>query len=181
MKHFGYLLLILLFFNQCRNKEENIITQFPGKPEVPASLKEDHTCLLEKLQRIALFQDSSGLAAKKLKNLMQHHFQEEEDYVLSPLGLLPMLASGKIPEQSEDVIKLTEKFKTQLTHMNIEHQMIKAYMEEMKLADKDKNHPEIIEFETEVHKHAKSEEDVFFPAAILVGDFLKLKSARTGQ
>ena len=54
-------------------------------------------------------------------------------------------------------------------------------MEEMKLADKDKNHPEIIEFEKEVHKHAKSEEDVFFPAAILVGDFLKLKSARTGQ
>ena len=43
MKHFEYLLLILLFFSQCRNKEENIITQFPGKPDVPASLKEDQS------------------------------------------------------------------------------------------------------------------------------------------
>lgn len=158
-----------------------MITQFPGKPEVPATLKEDHIYLLKKLERIAFFQDSSGLTARKLKNLMQHHFQEEEDYVLSPLGLLPMLASGKIPEQSGTVIKLTEKFKSQLTHMNIEHQMIAAYLEEMRLADKDKNHPEIFEFEKEVHKHAKGEEEVFFPAAILVGDFLKLKSALTGQ
>lgn len=178
MKCFGFLLLILFFFNRCRNKEEDILTLFPGKPEVPASLKEDHKYLLDKIQRIASFQDSSGFAAKKLSDLLQHHFQEEEDYVLSPLGLLPMLASGKVPEQSKEVINLTEKFKSQLTHMNIEHQMIKAYMEEMKLADKDKNHPEIIEFETEIHKHAKSEEDVFFPAAILVGDFLKLRSTQ---
>lgn len=146
MKQFGYLLLILLFFNRCGNKEENFITQFPGKPEVPASLKEDHKYLLYKIQGIASFQDSSGLAAKKLRDLLQHHFQEEEDFVLSPLGLLPMLASGEVPEQSKEVINLTEKFKSQLTHMNIEHQLIKAYLEEIKLAGKDINHPEIIEF-----------------------------------
>jgi hypothetical protein len=37
------------------------------------------------------------------------------------------------------------------------------------------NHPEITEFEKALHKHASEEEEIFFPAAFLVGDYLKLK------
>jgi hypothetical protein len=106
---------------------------------------------------------------------MQHHFKEEEDFVLSPLGLLNLLASGKMPGQSNEVIQLTDKLKSQLTHLNTEHQFIKAYMDELKQADTNGLHPEIIELEKELHKHANVEEEVFFPAAILIGEYLKLK------
>jgi len=107
---------------------------------------------------------------------MQHHFKEEEDFVLPPLGLLPLLTNGKLPEQSKDVIQLCEKLKSQLSHLNVEHQLIKAYMEELMQVANNENHLEIIEFEQELQKHAKIEEEVFFPTAILIGEYLKLKS-----
>lgn len=176
MKYFCCILLLVLFTSQCRPKEENTITQFSGKPEVPSSIKAEHQYLLDKIYKISLFQDSTGRVAIKLNELMQHHFNEEEDYVLPPLGLLPILSTGKLPEQSKEVIVLTEKLKSQLSHMSAEHQLIKAFMDELILVASKENHPEIIEFEKEIHKHANTEEEILFPTAILIGEYLKLKS-----
>lgn len=175
MKYSFYSLLLALFIAQCGRKDENTLIQFPGKPEVPSSIMKEHENLLDQIHRIALFQDSAGLRAIKLNDLMQHHFKEEEDLVLPPLGLLPLLASGKILEQSEEIILLTDKLTSLLTHLSVEHQLIKAYMNELRQADTNGSHPEIIEFEKELHKHANTEEEVFFPAAILIGEYLKIK------
>lgn len=178
MKYFFYSLLLVLFLGQCGHKEEDPVIQFHGKPEVPSSIKKEHENLLDQIHRITLFQDSAGLAAIKLNDLMQHHFKEEEDFALRPLGLLYLLASGKIPEQSNEIILLTDKLPSQLTHLNVEHQLIKAFMDELRQADTNGSHPEIIEFEKELQKHANNEEEVFFPAAILIGEYLKLKVTR---
>lgn len=175
MKYLFYSLLLVLFIAQCRHKEEKPVIQFPGKPEVPSSIKREHENLLDQIHRITLFQDSAGRAAIKLNDLMQHHFKEEEDFALPPLGLLSLLSSGKIPEQSNEIILLTDKLPSQLTHLSVEHQLIKAYMDELRQADTNGSHPEIIEFEKELHKHANTEEEIFFPAAILIGEYLKLK------
>lgn len=175
MKHFIYILLPVLFLIQCRKKEESFVTLFPGKPEVPSSIKKAHEYLLDQMYKMSLFKDSTGIVAIKLHELMVHHFNEEEDFVLPPLALLPSLASGEIPEQSKEIILLTEKLKSQLTHMSVEHQLIRAYMKELIQAAANENHPEIIEFEKELHKHASSEEEILFPTAILVGEYLKIK------
>jgi len=176
MKYLIYLLPLVLWISQCRHKQADYISLFPGKPDVPSSIKQEHEHLLKQMHAFTLYQDSTGRVAAKLDSLMQHHFQEEEDFMLPPLGHLPLLASGAVPAQREDVIRLTGKLKSQLTHMSAEHQLIKAYMGELKQAAARDNHPEISEFEKELHKHATSEEEVLFPAAILVGEYLKLKA-----
>ncbi|WP_332736189.1 hemerythrin domain-containing protein [Flavihumibacter sp.] len=176
MKLLYYILPLVLFLVQCRHKEENIVTQFPGKPQVPSSIKDEHQYLLDKIQRITLLPDSTGMAAGKLKDLMQHHFKEEEDMALPALGLLPLLGGGKLPYQTKEVIEMCEKLKVQLVHLDVEHQLIKAYMDElMKVATKE-NHPEVMELEQVLQKHAKTEEEVFFPTAILIGEYLKLRT-----
>ena len=178
MKNLFYILLLIII-SQCKPKQDNTITQFPGKPEVPSSIKKTHKYLLEQIQKMTLYKDSSGRVAKKIEELMQHHFQEEEDFILPPLGLLPILANGQMPEQSDDVILLSENVKSMMDHMSVEHQLINAYIQELKQASGKENLPEIIEFENEVIKHATSEEEVLFPASILIGEYLKLKSAKT--
>lgn len=175
MKYFGYLLLVVLI-SQCKPKVENTVTQFTGKPVVPTSIKNEHEYLLAQIHETTLFQDSTGHVAVKLEELMQHHFNEEEDFVLPPLGLLPLLASGQLPEQSKEVILLTEKLKLQMLHMSAEHQLIKAFVDELLLAAINDNHPEMIAFEKELSKHAHTEEEVYFPTAILIGEYLKLKT-----
>lgn len=172
---------MMLFFSmliQCRNKEQYPDTQFSGAHAVPSSIKEEHEYLLEKIQKISQYEDSTGNVAKKLNVLMQHHFQEEEDFVLPPLTLLPLLASGRIPEDAGEIILLSQRLKSQLMHMDAEHQMIMAHMKELLQAADFDNHAEIAEFERELRKHASYEEEVFFPAAILVGDYLVLKASR---
>ena len=141
---------------------------------MPSSIKTEHDSLLARLQVITLFQDSTGIAAKKLLELMEHHFREEEDFVFPPLGLLPSLASGEISEKREEVIQLTEKLKSQLAHMSVEHQLIKTYMNDLEQAARKDNHAGIIAFIHDVNKHATIEEEIYFPAAILVGEYLKL-------
>lgn len=165
-----------MVFCQCRPKEENTVTQFSGKPEVPSSIKKEHKYLLDKIRKITLYQDSTGYEALKLYELMQHHFAEEEDYALPPLGILPLLANGKIPEQRKEIIQLCEKLKTNLSHLSAEHQLITAYANELMQAAIKENHPEVIEFEKELQKHANTEKEVIFPTAILIGEFLKIKS-----
>ena len=60
-------------------------------------------------------------------------------------------------------------------HLNVEHQLIKAYLDEVIVAAKE-NHPELIAFEKELQKHAKTEEELYFPTSVLIGEYLKLKS-----
>ena len=177
MKNLFYLFL-LVFLSQCKPKEDNTITQFPGKPEVPSSIKETHANLLEQIHKMTLYEDSSSQIALKLEDLMKHHFQEEEDLILPILGLLPSLANEQIPEQIDDMILLSKNVRSQMDHMSAEHQLINAYIGELKEAADKKNLPEIIEFENEIIQHAISEEEVFYPTAILVGEYLELRSAK---
>lgn len=172
-----FIFILALFFFQCGPKEEPIVTQFAGKPEVPSSIMQEHVYLLDQMRKFTLFNDSTGIVANKIYEVMKHHFQEEEDFALPPLGLLPLLADGKLPENSDAVILLTEKLRSQLTHMSAEHQMIKAYLDELIIAATKDGHTEIAEFVKEIHQHAKAEEEIYYPAAILVGDYLKLKSS----
>lgn len=168
-------LLLLVCAVQCRQKEVNIYSTFPGKPQTPASIKTEHEYLLDKINKAALFKDSTGRTAIKLRELIQHHFREEEDYVLPPLGILPVLASGKIPDQGKNIIGLTKKLKSQLPHMFAEHQLIMAFMDEVVKAAALDNHPEIMELKKELQKHATIEEEILFPTAILIGEYLEFK------
>jgi hypothetical protein len=108
---------------------------------------------------------------------MRHYFQEEEDYVLPPLQTLPSLGSEIIPAHGAEIIRLTEKLRSQLSHMNTEHQMIKAHVKELKLAALMTTTRMSALLEERIHKHASAEEEVYFPAAILVGEYLKQKGA----
>jgi hypothetical protein len=178
MKQLAFALIFALFIFQCRQKNETYITQFPGKPEVPSTILKEHADLLSQMQAFTSVMDSTGQIARKLYEVMQHHFQEEEDFVLPPLSVLPLLASGQFPERHEELLLLTEKLKTQLSHMNAEHQMIKVHVGELKQAAAHEGHSIPAAFEENLHRHAQMEEEIFFPAAILVGEYLKQKSNR---
>lgn len=177
MKPFYYSLPLAVIIFFCRPKEVNTNKGFSGKAEVPFSIKQEHDTLLRQIQKLSLFEDSAGQAGKKLHQLIEHHFKEEESFVLPQLGLLPLLASGKLPDRGAEVIELSGKLESHLLHLKAEHQLIKAYVDELKQVAAKKDLPEIIALEEELKKHANTEEEIFFPAAVLVRDFLKLKSS----
>ena len=180
MNYFRCIFLLLLFL-QCKPKEDNNTFSFPGKPEVPESILLQHHSLLDQIKSFTAFQDSTGRVASRLEEVMVHHFEEEERYVLPPLGLLPLLSGGEMPAESDKIILLTDEFKAQFDHMSAEHQFIVALAEELTKAAETNNHPGISQFVKELKAHASAEEEIYFPAALLVGDFLKLKVKQTNS
>lgn len=175
IKPTAFILLYIILFSDCRPEPERPLPFYPGKPEIPASILKEHEYLLGRIHQITMFPDSTGVIAKKMEELMQHHFNEEEGYALPPLGLLPSLANGQWPEQIKEILLLTEKLKSQMVHLNVEHQLINAYMNELKQAAAKDKHPEVWEFEKELLRHANLEEQVLFPATLLIGEHLKIQ------
>ncbi|HET9487654.1 MAG TPA: hemerythrin domain-containing protein [Chryseosolibacter sp.] len=173
------LVLLALILWQCRPKQPDTSpVQFAGKPGVPSSIKAEHELLLRQMHHLTLFQDSTGIRATALSDLMKNHFQEEEDFVLPPLGLLPSLSVGHLPEAKDDIALLIEKFRSQSAHMSAEHQLIKAFFNELREAANEDGHPEVDALAEAVHKHAEVEEQVYYPTVILIGDYLKLRGSQ---
>ena len=164
-----------LFLTGCRNEEDVVVLPVAIKPEVPLVILEDHHYFLDKLEQVTSYQDSTGYTARELYEVMEYHFKEEEDYVLPPLGILPLLAKGELPENSKEIITLTEKFRENSDVMLAEHQMITHFLGEMMRAAERENHQELVGFDGELQKHAVLEEEILFPAVLLIGDYLKQK------
>ncbi|QED38969.1 hemerythrin domain-containing protein [Antarcticibacterium arcticum] len=173
MKFWKYLIPLLLLPGSCGDKEEARIPQFTA--EVPSQILKEHTYFLNQLKPLTAYEDSTGIVARELYNLLEFHFKEEEDYVLPPLGILQLLANGELPEESGKILKLTEKFRKNESVMLAEHQMIKHFMSKMMNYAATENPGEISGYEKELEKHSELEETILFPTVLLIGEYLKLK------
>jgi hypothetical protein len=176
LKNLLYILVFILAFQNCRPPEDKMTGDFSGKPKVPQVILTEHRSLLSFVDSLTLMKDSTGLVALKLKEVMMHHFEEEEDFVLPPLGALTLLARDSIPAKFEEIIQLSEKLKRQHNHMLAEHQLITAFLGELVRVSKNENHKGIETFQKKLLAHAETEETIHFPAAILAGEYLKLKT-----
>ena len=142
---------------------------------IPASLKEEHKGLHENLESFTKLPGKTGIAAKEVANMLHPHFIKEEEFALPPLGLLVSLAKGQASGDMKGTIAMTDKLKEDWQQMLNEHQQIVGSLEKLRNAAIEEQHPEVVRFTESLKLHAKTEEDVTYPTAILIGEYLKLK------
>lgn len=153
----------------------------PAKPAsglaIPESIRAEHQEIHSALERAAQAPGRLGSAAKKLSAILLPHFEREEEIAQPPLGLLATLAANEpLPKTVEtDVLAMTVSLRTELRGMLQEHEQIRAAVEELRLAAEDANSPEHVKFAEELALHARTEEEVLYPAAILVGDIIRMR------
>ena len=145
---------------------------------IPHSLKAEHEELHNMLRQAIQLTGKTGDAAKAVAKLLHPHFEKEEEYALPPLGLLSLLASGKFSEEMKLILPLTDKLKRELPEMLAEHQQIVAALNILAQRAGTENHPEVLEFAEKLILHAQTEEEVSYPTAILIGEYIKLKIAK---
>lgn len=143
--------------------------------KIPHPLKTEHEELHDMLRQATRLTDKTGNAAKAVAELLHPHFVKEEEYALPPLGLLPLLASGKLTEEMKQVLPLTDQLKKELPVMLAEHQQIVKALKDLKQQADAENHPEVAAFAEKLVLHAQTEEEVSYPTAILIGDYIKLR------
>ena len=121
----------------------------------------------------------TGEAARAVEEVLHPHFVKEEEYALPPLGLLSSLAEGNLQPEMRTVIAMTDRLKAYLPHMLQEHKAVVAALEKLSAAAKQEGKREPALFAEKLMMHARNEEEVLYPAAILVGEYVKMKLKET--
>ena len=141
--------------------------------EIPRPMVIEHEALHDHLRHAASLPGETGEAARAVAKLMHSHFVKEEEYALPPLGLLGALARGERSPEMRDVLALTDRLKAELPEMLAEHIAIVGALDKLAEAARAEGHDEVVEFVAELKLHAQTEELVAYPAAIVVGEFVR--------
>ena len=149
----------------------------PGNTKlgVPTSLSSEHKELHEQLEAAVNSGGKTGAAAKVVEERLSEHFKKEEEYALPQLALLEELAAGRVPQDVDRAIDLSDKLKLDMPAMLSEHKGIVEALDALERSATEENKAQAVLFTEKLKNHALTEEQVMYPAAILVGEYLKLK------
>ena len=141
-------------------------------------LKQEHEALHDQLRQATQAGGEVGELAETLARLMHPHFVKEDQIALPPLGLLAALAHGDATPEMAGVLALTDQLEAELPAMLAEQQAIVDALQRLRDAAQRAGCSEIVHFTQQLMQHARTEEEVMYPAAILVGKFVR---QRLGQ
>jgi hypothetical protein len=144
------------------------------KFNIPHSVQVEHEELHAELEKAVASGGETGAAARKVAEAVHAHFESEENYALPPLGLLPVLAEGRISSEMAQVVEMTDMLKAEMPHMLEEHKAIVASLQKLIKAASQEKKTEHIHFAEKLMLHARNEEEVLYPAAILIGEYVRL-------
>ncbi|WP_242339874.1 hemerythrin domain-containing protein [Anaeromyxobacter sp. SG66] len=146
--------------------------------QIPDSMRAEHAKIHEELVRATKAPAAVGQAARALAEVLHPHFVREEEIALPPLALLEPLAAGKYDAKMAEVLKLTDALREELPKMLKEHEAIGAAAEKLEATARKAGNAKVEQLAKDLQLHARTEEQVFYPAALLVGDAVRARGSR---
>jgi hypothetical protein len=145
---------------------------------IPQSLQAEHHEIHEALSEATRLAGRVGAAAKELAAVLDPHFERENEIALPPLGLLAPLAAGKTSSGQQEVLAMTDALRKELPRMLEEHKRIRAATEKLRAVAREEKAQAQEQFAERLAAHAQTEEEILYPAAILVGDIIRARMAK---
>ncbi|HUN69407.1 MAG TPA: hypothetical protein VMU46_11445 [Burkholderiales bacterium] len=142
--------------------------------QVPVSLKSGHEAIHAALKRASAEPGALGETARSVARIMSGHIMREEKFALRPLGLLKALSRGETPAELAEVAKLAQAFRLELPQMIDEHRQIAEALHLLASNAEAAGKPEYVALAEDMLMHAHIEEDVLYPAAMLIGKYAAL-------
>jgi hypothetical protein len=147
----------------------------PASLQIPESMRLEHSAIHDALERATKEPGAVGVAASDLAKVLHPHFVREEQIALPPLGLLAGLASGVTPSDTREVLDMTDVLRRELPGMLEEHSRIRAAVGKLRKAARSARRKEYVRLSDQLALHARTEEEVLYPAAVLVGDIVRAR------
>lgn len=142
---------------------------------IPESMRVEHAEIHDELVRATRLPGRIGDAARALAMILHPHFVREEQIALPPLGLLAPLARGELTAEMRDVLPMTDALRAELPRMLEEHEAIRAATARLAEVARVEGDERVEELARQLALHARSEEELFYPAAVLVGDLVRAR------
>lgn len=134
----------------------------------PPSAERAHQELLQLLVKVQHLSGKTGSLAEDLAKKLQVHMEKEESLVLPLLGLLSDLVSVK-PRRGpvKRASRLYREMKQEYSGMLNGHREI--ILSRLKKLGAEEGHLTAVRFAEALEQHAKEEEEILYPAALLAG------------
>lgn len=139
----------------------------------PPSLKEEHKEIMGLLREYSEIQGETGNAVKKLLDVLEPHFQKEEKLAMPVLGSLPELVSGNRLRNLSEIAESQGALLEEYDGMLEEHSELRKFIASTKEIARQEKHQEVIDLLDGLAHHARVEEEVLYPAALLAGTVAK--------
>jgi hemerythrin superfamily protein len=145
---------------------------------VPESIQAEHQELHGELAGALKLGGKTAECARGVMKIIQPHMAREEEYVAPALALLAAAAENRITDDMAVFLPRIALLRGELPRMKREHaSMVEGLRELMKAAMEEK-HAGISRVAQRLVGHAQEEEEILYPAAILVGEALKQRFAK---
>ncbi len=144
----------------------------------PESLEFEHRELREQLEKAVSLPGRTGEAAREVMKVLVPHILLEREFAMPPLSQLARIARDEITPDMGRFIDKTDAFKAELPRMLDEHKLIVAALKTLMQAAAAEKQPGAAQFAQKMIMHAQMEEEILNPAAILVGEYLRLRMGK---
>jgi hemerythrin HHE cation binding domain-containing protein len=173
----GAIVVLLLPHSTAAQSRATEATMTASNIHIPKSVQAEHEAIHSALVEATHAPGRVGTAAKDLADVLHPHFVREEQIALPPLGLLAPLAAGDpLPESvASEALAMTDALRSELPRMLEEHTKIRAAVEKLRLAARAEQATQYEQLADQLALHAQTEEEVLYPAAVLVGDVIRAR------
>lgn len=136
--------------------------------KTPESLTKEYRELFHKLGKLAAEKGETGKEVRELLVVLEPHFEKEEETAMPLLGALRPLSEGKAMGDPSEVTSLHRKFSSEYPGMLEEHKQVKRLINSVREAARKNQDQFALAMMDELEHHAAVEEEVLYPAAMLV-------------
>lgn len=144
----------------------------PLELKMPDSLRARHEAFHAEFVKATQETGKVGDADRAIEKVGATHFAKAKD-AFAPLGLLPQLAEGKVTPEMRVAIQMAEKLRSGLRQIHGEHRELVAGLKSLAEAAKEEGKTDYVRFAERLTLHIQEEEEVLYPAVLLVGDYVK--------
>jgi hypothetical protein len=143
----------------------------------PPAIVTEHEHLHHQLDAAIASGGKTGDRAREVAAALESHFEQEEAYAMPPLGLLESLAWNQPVDDAtaSTAINMADRLRDEYANMLHEHEVLTAALHRLASAATEENKPEHAAFAEALIMHAQHEEQVLYPATLMIGEYLKIK------
>jgi hypothetical protein len=144
-----------------------------GGPLSPDSLMMAHNILERELEQALNAGGLAGVVAQNTAKALNVHFKDEEQTVFPLMSLIPSLPGGRALPEVEDVQMLKYRLEAAMPGLLEDHRIITEAVRDIADASRGGDGGRLARFSDLLQLHTRTEEQIHFPAAILIGETLE--------
>jgi len=146
---------------------------FFAGPRSPVSILLGHRTLEREFARTLELGGLAGLVAGNTAKALDVHFREEEALLFPLISYIAALPGGAAIPEPEEISILSGRLEAAMPGLLEDHRVIRETLDDLAGAVRGADPGRLAAFAEMFHVHATTEEEIHFPAALLVGETLE--------